>query len=326
MCLYPKLIRNKKYLPNKKNKGIVPKCNDDRTKLVPVGCGKCIECMKQKKMQWQVRLLEEIRHDNTGKFVTLTFSNEELIKLCKETGIKESNAIATIAVRRYLERWRKKYKKSVKHWLITELGHDNTERIHLHGIIFTNEVEDIVKIWKYGNVFIGSYVNEKTINYIVKYVNKIDTDHKNFNGQILCSAGIGKKYLDRIDSKINTFDMENTKEYYRTRSGHKINLPIYYRNKIYTDEEKEFLWLNKLDKNIRYICGEKIDVSNGEEEYFKTLEYYQSKNKRLGYGDDSEEWKKQDYNVTLNMLKKAKKLSEYKKNTSPLQRLRDKKF
>ena len=55
---------------------------------------------------------EEIKHDSTGQFITLTFSNEELEKLTKETGIKESNAVATMAVRRFLERWRKKYKKA----------------------------------------------------------------------------------------------------------------------------------------------------------------------------------------------------------------------
>ena len=75
---------------------------------------------------------EEIKHDRTGKFITLTFSNEELDKLIQETGIQESNAVATIAVRRFLERWRKKYKKSVKHFLITELGHNGTERIHIY--------------------------------------------------------------------------------------------------------------------------------------------------------------------------------------------------
>ena len=97
---------------------------------------------------------EEIKHDNTGQFITLTFSNQELEKLTKETGIKESNAVATIAVRRFLERWRKKYKKSVKHWLVTELGRKFTERIHLHGILFTNEDDKTIeKLWKYGRYY-----------------------------------------------------------------------------------------------------------------------------------------------------------------------------
>ena len=155
MCLYPKLIMNKKYIPNKKNGGNAPMPQDIRTLYVPVSCGKCIECMKQKKRAWQIRMLEEIKTDKTGIFVTLTFSNEKLKELGKDV-IKTNdeyiynNQIATLAVRRFLERWRKKYKKSVKHFLITELGHQNTERIHLHGIIFTKHKEDIEIIWSYG--------------------------------------------------------------------------------------------------------------------------------------------------------------------------------
>ena len=154
MCLYPKLIKNPKYRPNKKNNYNPPICEDDRVLYVPVGCGNCIECRNQKKREWQTRMNEEIKHDNTGQFITLTFNNEELQRLTEETGIQESNAVATLAVRRFLERWRKKYKKSVKHWLVTELGHNGTERIHLHGILFTKEnKETIENIWKYGKIW-----------------------------------------------------------------------------------------------------------------------------------------------------------------------------
>ena len=48
-----------------------------------------------------------------------------------------------------------KYKKSVKHWLVTELGGKFTERIHLHGIIFTNEDDKTIQnLWKYGNFIV----------------------------------------------------------------------------------------------------------------------------------------------------------------------------
>ena len=158
-----------------------------------------------------------------------------------------------MAVRRFLERWRKKYKKSVRHWLITELGHNGTNRVHLHGVIFTNNPEDIEKIWSYGWVFIGDYVNNATINYIVKYVTKIDLVHKNFVGKILCSKGIGSNYLNRLDSKYNLFNDTETREYYKTREGLKLSLPIYYRNKLYSDDERERLWLNLLDKEERWV-------------------------------------------------------------------------
>lgn len=322
MCLYPKLIKNRKYLSNKKNGGNIPPVSDMRVLMVPVGCQKCIECKKQKARNWQVRLQEEIRHNTKGKFVTLTFSNESIKELAQEIkgveGYDLDNEIATLATRRFLERWRKKFKKSVRHWLVTELGGNGTENIHLHGIIWTEEnAKTINKIWKYGFTWVGDknnggYVNEKTINYIVKYVNKTDEKHKEYNSKILTSAGIGRNYTARTDAEKNKFKGTETKETYTTKQGIKLPLPIYYRNQIYTEEEKEKLWLQKLDKEERYICGEKINISNGEEEYYKTLEYYRKKNKRLGYGDDSKNWELKRYenerrNIkTLTRIKNAK--------------------
>ena len=61
MCLYPRLIKNRKYLINKKNNGNVPTPNDERVKYVSIGCGKCIECTKKRARDWKVRLNEEIR-------------------------------------------------------------------------------------------------------------------------------------------------------------------------------------------------------------------------------------------------------------------------
>ena len=167
MRLYPKFIQNKKYLPNKKNGWNAPTAKDDRVTLVPVGCGNCIECRKLKAREWQVRLNEEIRNNKNGVFVTLTFDEKSLDILEKEIRLdtnyheKEINTLPTLAVRRFLERWRKKYGKSVRHWLITELGHQNTERIHLHGLIFTDNKEDIEPIWSYGYVYLGQFVMRK---------------------------------------------------------------------------------------------------------------------------------------------------------------------
>ncbi len=195
-------------------------------------------------------------------------------------------------MRRFLERWRKKYKKSVRHWLVTELGQTKTERIHIHGLIWSNEVEDIKKIWKYGNVWIGDYVNNKTINYIVKYINKVDVKHKEYNSKIMTSAGIGSGYMKREDSKGNKYKEGKTREEYRTRQGIKMGMPIYYRNKIWNDEEREKLWIKKLDEEVRWVNGIKIDISNikGEEMYWRVLEQERKKNKRLGYGDNSKNW------------------------------------
>lgn len=331
MCLYPKLIKNPKYKVNKKNGGNVPPVYDNRVLYVPIGCQKCIECRKQKARNWQVRLSEEIKKDKSGKFIAITFDSESLKKLSEELtdaeGYTLDNAIATLAMRRFLERWRKKYKISVKHWFITELGQTNTERIHMHGILFTNISNEIIsEIWKYGIISVGKrkyyngkqlddnptgYVNGATINYIIKYVLKGDKVHQEYEAKILTSAGIGSKYMETENAKTNTYKGDKTNETYKTKQGTQLALPKYYRNKIYNDDEREALWIHKLDKGERYVLGQKIIIKNDEDEkqYFKMLELAREKNNRLGYGDDSINWERKRYE---NQLRRLKRNEQYK--------------
>ena len=128
MCLFPKLIKNPKYRPNKKNRGQTPVPIDGRAAFVPIGCGMCMECRKQKTNEWKLRLAEDIKVNQNGKFITLTFSEESYVELMTEiqnglkkqlTGYALDNAIATKAVRRYLERHKKQHGKSLRHLVIS---------------------------------------------------------------------------------------------------------------------------------------------------------------------------------------------------------------
>lgn len=306
-------------MPNKKNGYNPPTPTDPRQLLVAVGCGKCVECRTQKARAWQIRLMKQLDVEKYAYFVTLTFDSDKLNTLCEEIKQKECNAVATIAVRRFLERWRKKNKKSVKHWLITELGHTGTERIHLHGLLFTDfpiNNEYLQKIWQYGYCDTGKYVNKKTINYIIKYVTKLDNDHKGYEPTILCSAGLGKNYITEGTKNIHKYRPHSTIEYIRLPNGAQVNMPIYYRNKFYNEEEKQMLWSDRLDKNTIFVRGiecKNIDSKEGQKEYMNLLHAQQSINKQMGYGDDSKLWKTKDYNVTLKMLNKHTRTREEEK-------------
>lgn len=312
MCLYPKIIKNPKYKANKKNGGVVPPVSDERVMYVPIGCQGCIECRKQKSRDWQVRLFEDLKEHRNGKMVTLTLSDESYMKLADEfdlTGYELDNEVATRAVRLFLERWRKKHKKSLRHWFVTELGHEGTENIHIHGIIWTDEHPvEIEQKWGYGYVFTGSYVNERTVNYIVKYVTKIDKDHMGYKAVILTSPGIGKRYTVAGDYKNNVFRGKNTREYYRTRTGHKIAMPIYWRNKIYSEKEREELWIMKLDKEERWVMGVKVCIKDGEERYYKRLELCREKNKQFGYNNGEVSWEREVYERERRILKQKQRI------------------
>ena len=72
------------------------------------------------------------------------------------------------------------------------------------------------------------------------------------------------------------------------------------------------MWLNKLDDNIRYIDGIKVKADD-EKRIFEILKNAQVKNKRLGYGDDTKEWKKEPYSVKLKELNDKRRYKGLKK-------------
>lgn len=326
MCIYNRIIDNAKYKANKKNGGVIPHCHDERVKKVPIGCNNCIECRRKKANDWKVRLLEDIKTNTTGKFITLTYSTEWLRKLIKEIPIRIEgydidNAVATLSMRRFLERYRKEHKKSLRHWFITELGHGSSEHMHMHGIVWLKgekdwklELDNVEKHWKYGYVWKGkmkngslsNYVNNGTIGYMTKYVTKIDFHHKYYKPIILCSDGIGKNYTETRDSRLNKYKANETIEYYRSKEGYKMAMPIYWRNKLYSEEEREKLWVEKLDKNERFVLGTKIDMNKNEWEYERAVEEARKINKELGYGgleDDNEKLQRKIYQNELRTLK-----------------------
>ena len=249
-----------------------------------VGCGKCSECRRQKAQSWRIRLIEEMKVQKYYYFITLTF-DEESLKIVQSKG-KTENEQTKYAIRHFLERYRKKFSKSLRHWLINELGHENTERLHIHGIIFRDEPmtkEMLQEWWKYGRVDIGKFCNLQTINYIVKYVTKIDKDHKDFNSKVFCSPGIGKNWLQTPTAKTYKYRPTESKEYYTLPNGRKVTLPLYYKNHLYSETERIKIWTDKLDKGETYVNGIFIQNGNGSAEHYQVLMTQQQLDQEAGY-------------------------------------------
>lgn len=307
MCINKKLIKNRKYTVTKKNGGVIPPVNDGRQLNIWIPCGQCYICRKKKAREWRMRLTEDIKVNNRCKIVTLTFNTESLKKLAKEakgyTGYNLDNEICRIAVKRFRERWRKRYGRSVRHWLITELGHGETEHIHMHGIIWEDDryilrdtlLNEVENIWQYGYVGKGkkdwqtgkyiNYVTERTANYFTKYVNKIDEQHKEYKQIILTSAGIGKAYIESNKIEDNRYKEKDTNQSYNIDTGGVLPLAEYFRRKIYTDEEREKLTTEYLDKGIIYIAGKEYRADIGDDKINLMMKDLQKKNERMGYGD-----------------------------------------
>lgn len=308
MCIRKTLIQNRKYTSTKKNGGIVPVCRDKRQLNIYVPCGQCYICRKKKAREWRMRISEDIKVNKDCKIVTLTFNTESLQKIAKQwckgyKGYNLDNEICRQAVKHFRERWRKEYGRSPRHWLITELGHGETEHVHMHGIIWKDErynlkdtlLNEVERIWQYGFVGKGkrnhqtgkweNYVTERTANYFTKYVNKIDEQHKEYKQIILTSPGIGKSYIDSIKARDNKYKGADTNQTYNMDNGGVLPLAEYFRRKIYTDEERETLTTEYLNRNIIYIAGQEYDINIGDDKINLMYKAEQEKNARMGYGD-----------------------------------------
>ena len=299
-----------------------------------IPCGQCIECRQTKAREWQVRLSEEIKEYEYKYFVTLTFSPKELQNLLFKTRLEECNAVAAHALRHALERYRKDHKVSLRHWFITELGHEGTERIHMHGLFFSNNPLEFIKkeevpgkgfmgewkYWKYGLIFVGNYVNQRTINYISKYITKIDTDHKGFVGNILASPGIGRSFIDRQISDVHKYRPKHTIDYYELPNGCKVKLPKYYKNKFLNEDERELVWREFMDTEKESIMGNTYLKGSDQRELINITEKAKEVNTFLDYGNDSKEWRKKPYNLTRRMLQAQHREEARKKMEEALKR------
>ena len=75
---------------------------------------------------------------------------------------------------------------------------------------------------------------------------KIDEEHPDFVGKVLCSKGIGAGYTKRPDAAKHKYKKGETIETYRLRNGAKINLPIYYTDdrRTKTESKRRILHIN----------------------------------------------------------------------------------
>ena len=113
-------------------------------------------------------------------------------------------------------------------------GHTNTRRIHLHGLFYAREGQtkwQLTKLlyenWIDGYKYYGRYVNEKTINYVSKYMTKKDEDNPDYISIVLSSKGLGSNYVKKNQLK-HKWDGEETIITYKAHNGQDLPLPRYY--------------------------------------------------------------------------------------------------
>lgn len=321
MCYFTKKVLNKRFLPNRKNRWNPPVCTDERFRYVEVECGHCFECRKKKRREWRIRNYEQLKETPHAVFFTGTVSPERYENICKKYGFKndgsQDNEIITKIHRLFLERIRKQTGKSVKHWCVTEKGHTNTRRIHLHGLYYAREGQtkwQLTKLlyenWIDGYRYYGKYVNEETINYVSKYMTKKDEDNPDYISIVLCSKGLGANYAKENQLK-HKWNEEKTIITYKTFNGQDLPLPRYYKTTIYTDDQRQLLWLYAEDKGVKWVKGFEVIAANTvNKDYYERLLKEKNENGIGLHGDNIEEIERKK---AIRRMEKLQNLTNRKK-------------
>lgn len=201
-------------------------------------CGKCYRCIMRRVNGWAFRLDQEFKRAISADFITFTY----------DTRFVPINAEGNLVLdKSHLQKFFKKLRKctpsKIKYFACGEYG-TKTKRPHYHAIIFNAKLLDIEKKWDLGAIHRGD-VNPATSYYTLKYMCK-GLPKRWWKEQGLTpefqvmSKGLGDNYLSPSMYKWHASDLYS-RYYCPTYDNIKVPMPRFYREKIYSNEEREQL-------------------------------------------------------------------------------------
>lgn len=209
---------------------------------IPVGCGKCYDCKKTTLSHWAFRLRKEDERAIKSHFVTLTYDTRHVP--LSEKGLM---TLRYSDVQKFMKRLRiyhsrdsrlAEQKEPIRYFVVGEYG-SLRNRPHYHIIIFNADLEMIEKAWTQGQIHFGQ-VSGASVAYTLKYLDK-DTKIPMFPGDDRVkefrkmSKGMGENYLT---PEMVRWHQRNPLKNYVLQDGFKISLPRFYRERIFTPEER----------------------------------------------------------------------------------------
>lgn len=193
--------------------------------------------------------MQEEKHSSSAHFVTLTY-NTKYVPIT-QAGYLTLN-------KKNLQNFFKRLRfntgvTNLKYYAVGEYGTDNW-RPHYHALIFNLPSEhDVVNAWisdkrktdtaeKLGDCHFGT-VTGASVGYTLKYISKkrLIPVHRNDDRLpefALQSKGLGSKYLNEASHAWHHADLLN-RMHLVIEGGKKISMPRYFKNKIYTDADRE---------------------------------------------------------------------------------------
>lgn len=233
---------------------------EDGRDTLPVPCGKCGGCRKDRRADWTFRLKEELRASTNAFFITLTYDDQNLPEVINSDG-EYVQTLDKKDFQDFMKRIREFQshltKTKIRYYCVGEYG-TRFHRPHYHAIMFNlhkETVKNILEKWKKGHVHYGT-VTDKSIHYVTKYHVNSDRKKRLQLGQepefTLCSKrpGIGYSYTLRAGD----YHRDNSRTYVNN-NGYKQRLPRYLRNKIFS-EEQQYTLSHEARVNARVLKNE----------------------------------------------------------------------
>ena len=140
---------------------------------------------------------------------------------------------------------------------------------------------------------------------------KKDKDNPDYIGIVLCSKGLGANYAKENQLK-HRWNGEKTIITYKARNGQDLPLPRYYKTTIYTDDQRQLLWLYAEDKGTKWVKGfEVIEANTVNKDYYERLLKEKNENGIGLHGDSIEEIERKK---AINQMNKLQNLTQRKRN------------
>lgn len=254
---------------------------------LPVPCGKCPECKKRRVSEWSFRLMQQDKISISSQFLTLTYDTRT-VPLTKRGFMSVSKRDLQL----FFKRLRKlNPQQRLKYYAAAEYG-GKTWRPHYHILLFNADVRTIQQAWNNGHVHYGT-VSGASVGYSLKYISKGKRvpQHANDDRQpefSLMSKGIGANYLTKQMVKWHHADKEN-RMYVNLEGGKKASMPRYYKQKIYTEEERKKIGVIQrqrqliTESEIRKKYGEDYNsiMAERHKAIFKKADYKNKQNDKI---------------------------------------------
>ena len=255
-----------------------------------VGCGKCIGCRLDYSRLWAVRLMKEVQTAKKACFITLTYTDDNLVYGKIPTLYHPHFIEFRDRLRAYLRyHYGKDFK--IKYYMCGEYGSQNF-RPHYHAIItgfdFPDKVleyetngyphyqsELLTKLWRKGRTEVCDACFD-TCAYVARYITKkvngseADTYYDGFQPEYsTCSKGISYEWFKKFKNDIYNTDVMVI---YRKGQPFRIRPPRYFDFKL-SQEDPALLEFIKA-KRERAMCLKPFEGTArllDKEEYKKTI-------------------------------------------------------